>query len=141
MTGHGEAALRTLIVDSDPLVRLGLSEGLDGDSSFAVIGESASPPTWEELLTFDALDLVLLSGRLPGPDAVDAVTDVVAAGQRVVVYGDQASDISLVSALLAAGCSAYLSLQSTTAEIARALENLLTANYAPTALRRAAGRY
>jgi DNA-binding NarL/FixJ family response regulator len=141
MTGHGEAVLRTLIVDSDPLVRLGLSEGLDGDSSFAVIGESASPPTWEELLTFDALDLVLLSGRLPGPDAVDAVTDVVAAGQRVVVYGDQASDISLVSALLAAGCSAYLSLQATTADIARALENLLTANYAPTALRRAAGRY
>jgi DNA-binding NarL/FixJ family response regulator len=139
MAGHGGERLRTLIVDSDPLVRLGLLEALDRDGSFAVIGESASPPTWEELLAFDALDLVLLSGRLPEPEAVDAVTDVVAAGQRVVVYGDQASDISLVSAVLAAGCSAYVSTQATSGEIARVLENLLSAGYAPTVLRRAAG--
>ncbi|MCW2963052.1 MAG: hypothetical protein JWO17_304 [Actinomycetia bacterium] len=138
MTNHG-APLRTLIVDSNPLVRLELSEALSNDSSFVVIAERASPPAREELLAHDETDLVLLSGVFLQPEAVEAVTQAVTAGQQVVVYGSQGRDISLVSALLAAGCSAYLSTQRSAPCIARAITNLLTAKYTPAALSRAAG--
>ena len=103
MANHG-VILRTLNRGvSDPLVRLDLSEALSRDGSFVVIAESGSAPTWEELLEHDNIDLVLLSGPLLQPEAVEAVTQAVATGHRVVVYGGQGCDVlRFVSALLAA---------------------------------------
>jgi DNA-binding NarL/FixJ family response regulator len=128
---HGGQALRTLIVDSDPLVRLDLSEAFKGDGSFAVSAELASPPTGEELFAYDGIDLALLSGPLVEPESVDAVSYMVEAGKQVVVYGGQACDTSLVSALLLAGCSGYLSTQTSTTDVPRAVTNLLAAQYRP----------
>jgi DNA-binding NarL/FixJ family response regulator len=128
---HGGEALRTLIVDSDPLARLDLSEALKGDRAFAVTAELATPPTGEELFAYDEIELVLLSGPLAEPESVDAVSDMVEAGKQVVAYGAQASDTSLVSALLLAGCSGYLSTTTSTADVPRAITNLLAAKYAP----------
>jgi DNA-binding NarL/FixJ family response regulator len=138
MTNHGET-YRTLIVDPDPLVRVGLSEALSRDGSFVVIADLASPPARGELLAHGETNLVLLSGFLLQSEAVEAVTEAVAAEQQVVVYGGQGCDTSLVSAVLAAGCSAYLSTQRYTPCIASAITNLLAAKYTPAALSRAAG--
>lgn len=128
---HGGDGLRTLIVDSDPLVRLDLSEALDRDGSFAVSAELASPPIEEELFAYDEIDLVLLSGPLVEPESVGAVSYMVEAGKQVVVYGGQACNTSLVSALLLAGCSGYLSTQTSTTDVPRAVTNLLAAQYRP----------
>jgi hypothetical protein len=104
MTGYGGAALRMLIVDSEPLVRLGLSEALSDDSSFAVIGETAWPLRSETLVADDEIELVLVSGQHLQPEVLAAVTDAAAAGRRVAisVHGGQATDISLISAPLVA---------------------------------------
>ena len=65
--------LRLLIVDDEPLIRLGIRQAVDGAAGVEVAGECASGDEAIALIESAAPDLVLLDVQMPGCSGLDVV--------------------------------------------------------------------
>jgi two-component system, LytTR family, response regulator len=100
-------SLRLLIVDDEPLIRLGIRKDLSGMPSVQVVGECECVAEAVDAIRSNALDLVLLDVQLPDGTGFDVVRQVGPPQMPAVVfvtaydkYAIQAFDVNAVDYLL-----------------------------------------
>jgi two-component system LytT family response regulator len=100
-------SLRLLIVDDEPLIRLGIRKDLSGVPSVQVVGESDCVADAVESIRSNELDLVLLDVQLPDGTGFDVVRQVGPPQMPAVVfvtaydkYAIQAFEVNAVDYLL-----------------------------------------
>jgi DNA-binding NarL/FixJ family response regulator len=98
-----------LLVDDEPLVRLGFSMVLDAQDDLAVVGQAGDGARAVELARTLRPDVVVMDVRMPGIDGVEATRRIVAEGlpSRVLVLTTFDLD-EYAFAALRAGASAFL---------------------------------
>lgn len=79
-------AIRTLIVDDEPLARSHLRALLAGDPDLEVAGECASGPEAVEAIRRQAPDLVLLDIQIPELDGFEVIREIGADAMPVVLF-------------------------------------------------------
>jgi two-component system, LytTR family, response regulator len=80
------ADLRVLIVDDEPIARLGLREMLRGDASIVVVGECATGRAAVRFLREHVVDVVLLDVQMPGLDGFDVLATVPSGTEPAVIF-------------------------------------------------------
>jgi two-component system, LytTR family, response regulator len=80
------AQLRVLIVDDEPIARLGLREMLRADPTIAVVGECATGRDAVRFLRENTVDVVLLDVQMPGLDGFDVLAAVPTGDGPVVIF-------------------------------------------------------
>ena len=78
--------LRLLIVDDEPLIRLGIRRALDGDPGLAIAGECATGDEAVAAIEADPPDLVLLDVQMPGGTGLDVVRRIGPARMPPVIF-------------------------------------------------------
>ncbi|OKI61842.1 response regulator [Micromonospora sp. CB01531] len=98
-----------LIVDDQPLQRLGFRMLLDGNSGISVVGEAEHGAQAIRLAARLRPDVVLMDIRMPGMDGIEATRQITASGDRsrVLVLTTFDLDEYVYQALLA-GASGFL---------------------------------
>ncbi|MEV0719122.1 response regulator transcription factor [Asanoa sp. NPDC050611] len=102
--GTGDARVAVAIVDDHPVVLEGVRSWLSADPRLEVV---ATGDNVDAVLTAGPADVILLDLRLHGRMVVDKVSELSAAGQRVVVYSEH-HESSTILAVLDAGAVAFL---------------------------------
>jgi DNA-binding NarL/FixJ family response regulator len=98
-----------LIVDDQPLQRLGFRRLLDGTPDMAVPGEAGSGSEAVRATAELRPDVVLMDVRMPGMDGIEATRAIVATGNRSRVLILTTFDLDeYVYAALRAGASGFL---------------------------------
>jgi DNA-binding NarL/FixJ family response regulator len=100
---------RILLVDDQPLLRVGFRMVLDAHADMDVVGEAGDGDEAVTLAAALAPDVVLMDVRMPGSDGIDATRRIVAAGgpSRVLILTTFDLDEYAFSALRA-GASGFL---------------------------------
>jgi len=80
------AAIRTLIVDDEPIARSGLRELLDTEKDFIVVGEAGDGPSAAEEIISKKPDVVFLDIQMPEVDGFGVVEAVGPAEMPPVVF-------------------------------------------------------
>lgn len=113
---HQERVIRVLLVDDQPLARLGVSLSLGSDTRIAVVGEAGSGEDAIAAVAELRPDVVVMDVRMPGMGGIEATRLLTAAGDlpRVLVLTSFDLDRFALGALRA-GASAFL-LKSATPE-------------------------
>ncbi|MBO0806067.1 MAG: response regulator transcription factor [Nocardiopsaceae bacterium] len=101
------AGVRVLIVDDHPVVRQGLRSLLDVADGISVAGDAADGHQALALASSLCPDLVLLDLKLPGTDGTVVLTQLVAAGHRVLVL-TSATDPARTRQAVRAGAAGVL---------------------------------
>ena len=104
-----QTPIRVLIVDDQPLIRIGLETLLGRRPEFAVVGHGSNGQ--EALAQVAALDpdVVLMDIRMPGMDGVEATKRLTASGARAgVIILTTFQDDEYVFSGIAAGARGYL---------------------------------
>jgi DNA-binding NarL/FixJ family response regulator len=111
-----------LLVDDEPLVRLGFSMVLEAQDDLAVVGQAGDGARAVELARELRPDVVVMDVRMPGVDGVEATRRIVAEGLpcRVLVLTTFDLD-EYAFAALRAGASAFLLKNAEPAELLRAV--------------------
>ena len=101
------ATLRALIVDDEPLIRLGIRRALDEVPDVEVSGECGSGPDAIAAIEATTPDLVVLDVQMPGCSGLDVVRQVGPAHMPAVIfltaydeYAVQAFEVNAVDYLL-----------------------------------------
>jgi len=105
----GDQAISVLLVDDEPLLRLGFRLVLDSQSDMSVVGEAADgAAAVRKVAEFDP-DVVLMDVRMPGMDGIDATRQIVRdhARSRVLILTTFDLD-EYAFAGLRAGASGFL---------------------------------
>ncbi|MEV4533510.1 response regulator transcription factor [Asanoa sp. NPDC049518] len=102
--GSGGARTSVAIVDDHPVVLEGVRSWLAADPRLEVV---ATGDNVDAVLSAGPADVILLDLRLHGRMAIDKVSELSAAGQRVVVYSEH-HEASTILAVLDAGAVAFL---------------------------------
>ena len=104
-----EPALRVLLVDDQPLVRLGFRMLLDPEADLEVVGEAGDGAAAVAMTRALQPDVVLMDVRMPGTDGIEATRSIVDEhdGTRVLVVTTFDLDESAFAALRA-GASGFL---------------------------------
>ncbi|MFJ1792132.1 response regulator [Kitasatospora griseola] len=136
--------IRTLVVDDDALVRLGLTDLLDGDPGIEVVAQAADGLQAIERASACRIDVALVDVRMPRMDGITATARLRALPQppRVITLTTFDLDRYVYDAL-AAGADGFLLKDTDPAEILRAV-HLVAAGSAmlhPAAARRVIDRY
>ncbi|MEU7046632.1 response regulator transcription factor [Streptomyces varsoviensis] len=136
--------IRTMIVDDDALVRLGLSDLLTGDEGIDVVAQAADGLHAIETATAHRVDVALVDVRMPRMDGITATARLRALPHppRIIVLTTFDLDEYVYNAL-AAGADGFLLKDTDPAEILRAV-HLVAAGSAmlhPAAARRLIDRY
>lgn len=103
-------AVRVLVVDDQPLLRIGFRMILEAEPEIEVVGEAADGQAALDAVRRLDVDVVLMDIRMPVLDGVEATRQIVAAGSdapRVVVLTTFDLDEYIVEALRA-GASGFL---------------------------------
>ncbi|MGW4378956.1 response regulator [Kitasatospora sp. NPDC004531] len=136
--------IRTLIVDDDALVRLGLTDLLDGDPGIEVVAQAADGVEAVERATAHRIDVALVDVRMPRMDGITATARLRALPDPPKVITLTTFDLDrYVYDALAAGADGFLLKDTDPAEILRAV-HLVAAGSAmlhPAAARRVIDRY
>ena len=77
--------MRIVIVDDDPLVRMGLRAILGSEAGWEVVGEAGDGDAAVAIVTELVPDVVLMDVRMPGTDGLTATRELVAAGVETTV--------------------------------------------------------
>jgi DNA-binding NarL/FixJ family response regulator len=111
-----------LLVDDEPLVRVGFSMVLEAQDDLAVVGQAGDGARAVELARELRPDVVVMDVRMPGVDGVEATRRIVAEGlpSRVLVLTTFDLD-EYAFAALRAGASAFLVKNAEPAELLRAV--------------------
>ncbi|MFD9909953.1 response regulator [Streptomyces sp. NPDC059063] len=136
--------IRALIVDDDALVRLGLTDLLDGDPGIEVVAQAADGLQAVEQATAHRIDVALVDVRMPRMDGITATARLRAlpAPPRVITLTTFDLDEYVYNSL-AAGADGFLLKDTEPTEILRAV-HLVAAGSAmlhPSAARRLIDRY
>jgi DNA-binding NarL/FixJ family response regulator len=136
--------IRALIADDDALVRLGLTDLLDGDPGIEVVAQASDGLHAVEQATAHRVDVALVDVRMPRMDGITATARLRALPQppRVITLTTFDLDEYVYDAL-AAGADGFLLKDTDPAEILRAV-HLVAAGSAmlhPSAARRLIDRY
>ncbi len=101
--------IRVVLVDDQAMVRTGLRMVLAAESDIEVVGEAADGAAGVRVVTEQKPDVVLLDGRMPGMDGLEAARRILAADlpTRVIVLTTFDED-EYVAAALRAGVSGFL---------------------------------
>ncbi|HYO37790.1 MAG TPA: response regulator transcription factor [Geodermatophilus sp.] len=111
-----------LLVDDEPLVRVGFSMVLEAQEDLAVVGQAGDGARAVALARELRPDVVVMDVRMPGVDGVEATRRIVAEGlpSRVLVLTTFDLD-EYAFAALRAGASAFLLKNAEPAELLRAV--------------------
>jgi DNA-binding NarL/FixJ family response regulator len=136
--------IRALIADDDALVRLGLTDLLDGDPGIEVVAQATDGLHAVEQATAHRVDVALVDVRMPRMDGITAAARLRALPHppRVITLTTFDLDEYVYDAL-AAGADGFLLKDTDPAEILRAV-HLVAAGSAmlhPSAARRLIDRY
>jgi DNA-binding NarL/FixJ family response regulator len=120
MTGAG--AIRVVIVDDHPMVRLTLQLALQASEDIAVVGEAADGEEALQVCTERHPDVVLMDLRLPRLDSAETIRALVLhePAPQVLVYTAE-YDARLIQEALAAGACGYVLKQGELTELLAAL--------------------
>ncbi|AXT86021.1 DNA-binding response regulator [Aeromicrobium sp. A1-2] len=98
--------IKVLIIDDNPIVRLGLRNLLDVQDSITVVGEADNGDDGVRLNLELLPDVVLCDVRMPGLDGVGAAEQMAPTSHVVMLtYTD---DVDTIRATIAAGAKGYL---------------------------------
>ncbi|MFE2912963.1 response regulator [Kitasatospora indigofera] len=136
--------IRAMVVDDDALVRLGLTDLLDGDDAVEVVAQAVDGLHAVEQATAHRVDVALVDVRMPRMDGITATRRLRALPHppRVITLTTFDLDEYVYDAL-AAGADGFLLKDTDPAEILRAV-HLVAAGSAmlhPSAARRLIDRY
>jgi DNA-binding NarL/FixJ family response regulator len=136
--------IRTMVVDDDALVRLGLTDLLESDGEIEVVAQAADGLEAVERATAHRIDVALVDVRMPRVDGITATARLRALphGPRVITLTTFDLDEFVYNAL-AAGADGFLLKDTDPADIWRAV-HLVAAGSAmrhPAAARRLIDRY
>ncbi|GAA4830866.1 response regulator transcription factor [Kitasatospora terrestris] len=136
--------IRAMIVDDDALVRLGLTDLLDGDDTISVVAQATDGLHAIEQATAHRIDVALVDVRMPRMDGITAIKGLRALPHPPKVITLTTFDLDeYVYDALAAGADGFLLKDTDPAEILRAV-HLVAAGSAmlhPAAARRLIDRY
>ncbi|MEW1905170.1 MULTISPECIES: response regulator transcription factor [unclassified Streptomyces] len=136
--------IRAMVVDDDALVRLGLTDLLDGDDTIEVVAQATDGLHAIEQATAHRIDVALVDVRMPRMDGITAIKRLRALPHPPKVITLTTFDLDeYVYDALAAGADGFLLKDTDPAEILRAV-HLVAAGSAmlhPTAARRLIDRY
>ncbi|MFF7769415.1 response regulator [Streptomyces massasporeus] len=136
--------IRALIADDDALVRLGLTDLLDGDAGIEVVAQATDGLHAVEQATAHRVDVALVDVRMPRMDGITATARLRALPHPPKVITLTTFDLDeYVYDALAAGADGFLLKDTDPAEILRAV-HLVAAGSAmlhPSAARRLIDRY
>ncbi|MGO4421197.1 response regulator transcription factor, partial [Streptomyces sp. MCAF7] len=136
--------IRAMIVDDDALVRLGLTDLLDGDDGIDVVAQASDGLHAIELATAHRIDVALVDVRMPRMDGITATARLRTLPHPPKVITLTTFDLDeYVYNALAAGADGFLLKDADPAEILRAVHLVATgsAMLHPTAARRLIDHY
>lgn len=115
-------ALRLLIVDDHPVVRMGMRGMFSGDARFSIVGEAEDGQSAVQLAAELAPDVILMDLRMPGMDGLSAAAHIHATQPkiRVLILTTYDSDQDIRRAL-DAGAAGYLLKDAPREELYRAV--------------------
>jgi DNA-binding NarL/FixJ family response regulator len=115
-------AIRVVIVDDHPMVRLTLQLALQVSEDIAVVGEAADGEEALQVCTERHPDVVLMDLRLPRLDSVETIRALVRhePAPQVLVYTAE-YDARLIQEALAAGACGYVLKEGELTELLAAL--------------------
>lgn len=124
MTDAAEAPVRVVVVDDQPLVRMGLRTLINSEDDLELVGEGEDGRSGLELIRRVRPDVVLMDIRMPRLDGIAALRAVVAdpalTGVRVIVLTTFETDEHVFDALQA-GAAGFLIKDSEPADMLRAI--------------------
>lgn len=108
MPAPSSAPLRLLIVDDDPMMRLGLTAALGQQVDFAIAGEATNGRQGIDQARTLMPDVVLMDLGMPGVDGVEATQTIKAQmpNVRVVMLTSHTNETEVIAAL-SSGADAY----------------------------------
>jgi DNA-binding NarL/FixJ family response regulator len=121
--GKNSGAIKVLIVDDHPVVRIGLRTMLDSEESISVIGMAESAFAARNEVQRSLPDVVLMDLRMPGVEGTTAIADLRRAvpDLKILVLTNYESDDYILRALQA-GAMGYLLKSTPQAEIVAAVK-------------------
>lgn len=122
MSTPGERPLRVLLVDDDPLVRMGLRTMLGGVPDLVVAGEGEDGADVPDLVAATRPDVVLMDLKMPGTDGITATARLRdhADAPAVIVLTTYDSDDQVLRALRA-GAAGFVLKHTPPADIVEAV--------------------
>lgn len=119
----GPDAIRVLIVDDHPVVRVGLRTMLDSEEKITVTGAAESAAEAIEEVKKQPPDVVLMDLRMPDMEGVEGIVELrrLCPDTRILVLTNYEADDYILRALQA-GAMGYLLKSTPQAEIVRAVE-------------------
>jgi two-component system NarL family response regulator len=119
----GPDAIRVLIVDDHPVVRVGLRTMLDSEEKITVTGAAESAAEAIEEVKQQPPDVVLMDLRMPDMEGVEGIMELrrLCPDTRILVLTNYEADDYILRALQA-GAMGYLLKSTPQAEIVRAVE-------------------
>ncbi|SER30785.1 response regulator [Microlunatus flavus] len=121
---RGARRVRVVVVDDQPLVRMGLRTLVDSEDDLELVGEAEDGRAALDLLRRTRPDVALMDIRMPRLDGIEAMRAVAAdpalAGVRVVVLTTFETDEHVFDALQA-GAAGFLVKDSEPADMLRAI--------------------
>lgn len=137
-------AIRLLLADDQPYLRMGLRMGLEAEDDLSVAGEASDGAEAVAMATALKPDVVLMDVRMPVMDGVEATRQIVDSGadSRVIILTTFDLD-DYVYAALQAGASGFLLKDAPPAELLSAIRAVATGDavIAPSATRRLLERF
>ncbi|MEM6715420.1 MAG: response regulator transcription factor [Cyanobacteria bacterium P01_F01_bin.56] len=108
MSATAETALTLLIVDDDPMMRLGLTAALSQQADFTIVGEAADGHQGVEQAGQLNPKIVLMDVGMPGTDGIAATQTIKAQWpeMRVVMLTSHTDETEIIAAL-SSGADAY----------------------------------
>jgi len=119
--------IRVLVVDRQPLLRLGVIQTLAGELANCAISQAGNAAEAIDALWKESWDLVVLDLALPDRDGLDVVKDIKAARPKLPVLVLTAHPESLFATrALRSGAAGYLSKDSSPNVLVQAVRRLVS---------------
>lgn len=117
-----DTPIRVMIVDDHQMVRRGLGLLIKGYKDFILAGEAASGEEAVHLCDEVRPDVILMDIMMPGLNGIEATRLIQAKSPEIrIIMLTSASDISTVTAAMAAGATSYLLKSASDDQLADAI--------------------